>query len=201
MRSNSLKLWALLLLLLSTTAFAHAQVVNAGRQGSAPLEVGAGMSSWSTNWGPGHMIGITGYADYRPSLPGRLSGLGVEGEYRTVNWNRLYEPNNYKQVTIGAGPMYTVPFGQKFRFYGKFLLDYGSMDFTFASTPNYTHDTRLVYAPGGGAKYRVHNGFWARGDFEYQTWPHLFSATKSPTPYGFTVGMGYDVRLFRGRRE
>jgi len=184
--------------MLSVTAFAHAQVVPAARQGSAPLEVGGGMSLWSTNWGPGHMIGITGFADYHPSLPGRLNGLDVEGEYRNVNWNRSLQPKNYKQTTIGAGPMYTVPFREKFRFYGKFLLDYGSMDFTFVSMPNYTHDTRMVYAPGGGVEYRTRSGLWARGDFEYQTWPHLFSNTKSPTPYGFTFGFGYDLKLFRG---
>jgi hypothetical protein len=184
----------LLALVLSTVNVAQGQVASAATQGYTPLEVGAGVSTWSTNWGPGHMIGITSFADYHLSLPGKLRGLGVEGEYRDVNWGRDYEPSNYRQMTIGGGPLYTVPFRNHFRFYGKYLIDYGSMDFMFTPNSGYTHDTRTVYAPGAGAEYRIKNSFWGRVDFEYQTWPHLFSATTSPTPYGFTFSLGYDVR-------
>ena len=175
----------------------HGQVVPAAHQETAPLEVGIGASTWYTDWGPSPMVGITTTVDYHPPLPGKLNGLGAEFEYRDVDWHRTVQPSNYRQQTIGGGPTYSIPFRQNFRFYGKFILAEGSQDFMFPSIPGYTHDTRLVYAPGVGVQYHLLSNVWLRGDYEYQIWQPLFSPTSRPTPSGFTFGVAYDVRSFR----
>lgn len=197
MHLKPLKLRALyFLLLLPLSNVVHGQVVAAAHERSAPVEVGGGVSVWDADWGPGHMIGLTGFADIRPPVSGKLNGLGAELEFRDVDWHRQDEPPNYKQMSFGGGPIYTYPFRPNLRFYGKFLIEHGSMDFTLPNIPNYTHDSRLVYAPGGGAEYRIHNGLWARVDYEYQIWQPMFSTTDRPTPNGFTFEIGYDLQRF-----
>jgi opacity protein-like surface antigen len=63
------------------------------------------------------------------------------------------------------------------------------MDFR-TSDPTYSHDNRVVYAPGLGLEFRVFQNVWARADYEYQVWPDLFGQTSDPQ--GFTFGASYD---------
>ena len=100
--------------------------------------------------------------------------------------------------TAEGGPTYTWRRLRKFQPYGKYLMGIGSIDFDPlpGAPPTYTHDTRTIYAPGGGAQYRVFKSLWVRGDYEYQFWPNLFGA-HSLNPNGFTIGAMYD---FGGRR-
>ena len=200
MRSKPLVSWALLSAVLFTASLARhasAQVVFSAHQGTAPIQVSVGLSDWFPNWGGFKypMLGITGTADFHPPMPRRLTGLGIEGEYRTVSMRKTYQPPNYKEQTIGGGLTYTYAHGPNLRFYGKGLIALGIMDFT-STLPTYTHDTRTVFAPGGGVQYRLPSGFWLRGDYEYQFWQTMFGPNKRPTPSGITVGVGYDIRSF-----
>lgn len=61
--------------------------------------------------------------------------------------------------------------------------------------PHYTHDTRDVFASGGGLNYRLVHQLWVRADYEYQMWPDLFKKTLEPQ--GFTLGASYDFRSLR----
>jgi hypothetical protein len=140
------------------------------------------------------MLGFTGWADIHPPLPSPLNGLGVEFEYRDVNWNQgSQHPPNFRQRTLGGGPAYTWPRYRNLRPYAKALLAYGSMDFTIPELPSYTHDSRTVYVFGGGLQQRIHNRLWFRLDYEYQIWQPMFSGVNRPTPSGFTLGATYQV--------
>jgi opacity protein-like surface antigen len=72
----------------------------------------------------------------------------------------------------------------------------GSIDFPNGTT--YSHDTRAVFEPGGGADVRVWKSFSVRGEYEYQFWRHIFGP-RDLTPQGFTIGAVYDFGL-RSRR-
>jgi len=82
--------------------------------------------------------------------------------------------------------------------YGKFLIGFGSIDFATYPPHTYTHDTRNVYAPGGGFEYRLHGRLWVRADYEYQLWrPDLsadFPTGATADPQGFTLGFNYDFK-------
>ena len=199
MRSKPLFRWALFATVVSLVfaGSASAQVVFSAHQGTVPVQVGFGVSDWFPNWGGMKypMLGITGTVDFHPPMPRRLSAVGIEGEYRTVSMRKTVQPPNYKEQTIAGGLTYTYSRGQNLRFYGKGMIGLGIMDFT-STSPTYTHDSRTLYAPGGGVQYRLHSGIWLRGDYEYQFWQPLFSLTKRPTPSGLTVGVGYDLHGF-----
>jgi opacity protein-like surface antigen len=182
------------------STFARGQVMHAAEQGGIPIELFAGPSIWKSNWGSVPNFGYMALADIRPALRGKLNGIGVEVEYRDIRFRRSGQPNNFRQRTMGGGPVYSFPFRNRFRFYGKALLEYGTMDFTFKNFPGYTHDSRAVFAPGGGAQYRLTRNIWTRVDYEYQIWQPMFSATKRPTPNGYTFGISYDLRPFGGER-
>ena len=91
---------------------------------------------------------------------------------------------------------------RNFRPFGKFLIGFGGISFGQNLNPPgfkpYTHDTRTVYAPGGGFEYRVHGNLWARAEYEYERWPAL-SGRNEFSPQGFTIGAMYDIK--RGRRR
>jgi len=91
---------------------------------------------------------------------------------------------------------------RNFRPYVKGLMGFGSIYFgeclALCSTTPYTHDTRTVYAPGGGVEYRAFRSIWVRGDWEYQFWPQLTGNTYL-NPQGFTIGAVYDFSRRSGR--
>jgi hypothetical protein len=154
-----------------------------------PISLGIGPSSYDVDWGHGRMLGGTIWADWYPEkLPHILRGLGVEAEARDIGLNRSSTQTNVRQDTAGAGPIYAWRHFQNFHPYAKYLIAFGSYDFPPAGT--YSHDTRTLYAPGGGFEYRFYRQFWARADYEYQTWQTLFGTT--PNPQGFTVGVACD---------
>jgi hypothetical protein len=154
-----------------------------------PIVVGIGPSSYDVDWGHGRMFGGTIWADWYPEkLPHILRGLGVEGEARDISLNRSSSQPNLRQDTAGGGPIYAWRHFRNFHPYVKYLIAHGSMDF-YTGTP-YTHDTRTLYAPGGGIEIRFYRQFWARADYEYQTWQTLLGHT--PNPQGFTAGVAFD---------
>jgi opacity protein-like surface antigen len=56
------------------------------------------------------------------------------------------------------------------------------------------HDSRNFLGEGGGIEYRVIPRLWVRADYEHQSWPDFFKATKPAgrlDSQGFTVGAVY----------
>lgn len=162
----------------------------AGRIGHS-FSVGVGPSSYDVDWGHGRMLGGTVWADYYPQkLPQALYGLGLEAEARDISLQRSSTQTNYRTDTAGGGFIYNWHHYPNLHPYAKFLVEYGSIDFPQTAIPNYKHDTRAVYAPGGGLEYRVFGNFLTRVDYEYQVWETLLGG--HPDPQGFTVGVAYE---------
>lgn len=188
------------LLAFSVLVFSKAgisQVVPQANAGSGlAIKLGAGVSSFDVDWGHGRMLGGTLWADWHPKqISGKLYGLGIEAEARDISFNRSPSQVNFRQDTAGGGVIYNWPHYRKFRPYGKFLVSFGSMDFKIR-TP-YSHDTRVVFAPGVGFDYRMWGPIWFRADYEYQFWETLLGHT--PDPQGFTLGAAYAFGSRRGR--
>jgi opacity protein-like surface antigen len=177
---------------------AFSQVVPAATESGIPLSVGGGVSRWDVDWAHSKMEGMTLWIDWRPPyVPAILNGLAIEVEARDVNFNHGDKSATFRQDSGQGGVIYTWRHYRNFHVYGKGLIGFGNIDFGscvagcgLGQTP-YTHDTRTVYAPGGGIEYRVFRHVWARADYEYQFWPHLTGKTFL-NPQGFTVGAMYD---------
>lgn len=166
--------------------------------GGSPLTVGVGYSNFYTDWS-GRLSGPMLWADWNfdrgPSL---LHGFGIEVEARDLNYDRTGADTNLRMDTAGGGPIYTWLHYRKFHPYAKFLMSYGSIDFNIGA-PDYSHDTRTVYAPGGGIEYRVSRNVWLRGNYEYQFWTDFFNHN-ALNPQGFTIGAAYNFGDGGGRR-
>ncbi|MGD0156748.1 MAG: outer membrane beta-barrel protein [Terracidiphilus sp.] len=174
------------------------QVVPSYYARGIPVSVGVGPSIWDVDWGRGHMLGGTGWVDWYPGrVQSFVHGLGIEFEVRDVHLNRGYGQMNIRQDTAGGGPIYTPHVRGRFHPYAKFLVAQGSMDFTSPS-PTYSHDTRMLIAPGGGLEYRFAGPFKVRVDYEYQVWIGKLLGN-TPTPSGFTFGFAYDLSHPQGR--
>jgi opacity protein-like surface antigen len=121
-----------------------------------------------------------------------LQGFGVEVEGRDLNYGRTANVPTLRMDTAGGGAIYSWRHYRNFHPYAKFLVEYGSIDFNLG-VPGYTHDTRTVEVPGGGAEYHLWRNIWARGDYEYEFWPD-FVRGHALNPNGFTIGASYDFR-------
>jgi hypothetical protein len=184
---------AFIAVLVTTVIPVYSQVAPAASQGGVPLVVGAGVSDFSIDWGPGQrMEGISGWADWYPyRLPASLHGLGIEVEGRDIDFGRPANIPRMRQDTGLGGAIYTWNRYRNFRPYAKYLFGIGSIEFPPSGT--YSHDTFLVLSPGGGVEYHAWRHVWIRGDYEYQFWHHTFGNTDL-TPTGFTIGASYDFR-------
>jgi hypothetical protein len=175
----------------AVTVPAFSQAAPAYQRNTLDLSVGAGASSYDVDWGHGRMYGATVWADWYPQwMPQALHGLGVEVEARDISFDRHLPPQeNIRQDTAGGGPIFAWRHFRNFHPYAKYLISYGSYDFTSPS-PTYSHDTRTVGAPGGGFEIRIFRPIWLRGDYEYQTWQKLLG--KTPNPQGISAGIAYN---------
>jgi opacity protein-like surface antigen len=175
---------------------AFSQVVPAAYKGGRlPLSIGIGPSSYDVDWGHGRMYGGTIWADWYPAqLPQILHGLGIEVEARDISLHQncsspgFCPQKNMRQDTAGGGPIFTWRHYRDFHPYAKFMIEDGSVD--FYPLPGYSHDTRTLFAFGGGFEYRIFHQIWARADYEYQNWGTLLGNTLNPQ--GVTVGVAYD---------
>lgn len=186
---------ALLFVVAAIPAFS--QVTPQATQGSIPVVVGLGGADFSVDWGPGkRMQGITAWADLYPfGFSRHLSGLGLELEGRDLNFNKP-QGSNLRQDTGMGGLIYAFPHYKVFRPYVRYVAGIGSLDFPPAPKSTYSHDTFLVYAPGGGAEVRLWQHIWFRGDYEYQFW-HAVLGPHDLTPQGVSFGVSYDLRPVR----
>jgi opacity protein-like surface antigen len=184
-------------LLLAATFPVSAQVVPAAEQHGLPLVVGVGFSDFNSDWNygvrGGRLAGGTVWADWNfYGGPSFLHGLGIEAEARDLNYARTGNVPNLRQDTAEIGAIYTWRHYHRFHPYAKFLAGLGSIDFQHTN-PHYAHDTRTVYAPGGGVEYRAWRNVWVRADYEYQYWPNFFWH-ETMEPNGVTIGVSYDFR-------
>jgi hypothetical protein len=149
-------------------------------------------SNYSTDWS-GRLAGPTLWIDWNfyrgPSV---LRGLGIEVEGRDLNYTRTGGDPKLRQDTVEGGAIYSCLHYRNFHPYAKFLAGYGSIDFN-VNLPGYTHDSRTVYAPGGGVEYRAWRNVWVRSDYEYQFWTDFFHH-HALNPNGLTIGVPYDFR-------
>lgn len=174
---------------------AHSQVAPAASRTQASLSAGGGLSWYSLDWGFSRkMLGIDAWIDYTlPGMPHRLQGLGIEAEGRDINYDKPSSLSRMRQDTLLGGPIYTWPRFHRFKPYAKYLIGIGSIDFPPYGT--YGHDTRTVFAPGGGIDYQFTQHLKARADYEYQFW-HALLGPNDLNPQGVTFGVLY---TFGGR--
>jgi opacity protein-like surface antigen len=181
-------------LLLSTALPALAQVTPQATSFSLPFYAGGGYSRFSPDYGPGRTIdGLNFYAGLTfYSLPLHLSGLGVEGEWRSIFFNQstgpTYNINAVKETTMGGGVNYKILHWQRVHPYAKALIEYGKQ--TYDVQGDFITDK--VYVMGGGAELRAWHNIWLRGDYSYEDWPNLVSLNKNSNPVGVTIGLTYD---------
>lgn len=173
----------------------HAQVTYSASEEKQQFTVGVGVANFSDDWGIQNprQIGLTMWIDWRPPfVPSVLNGLGVEFEGRTLQWaTPSYIPGHRMDTALG-GPIYQFRRHRWIRPYVKYLLGIGSID--FPNPTAYSHDTRTVYEPGGGADVRLWNRLSVRGEYNYQYWHEIFGPNDL-TPNGFSVGAVYDFGL------
>jgi opacity protein-like surface antigen len=183
------------LIFIGAALSARAQVTYSASEGKQPFTVGVGVANFSDDWGvqDPRQIGITMWVDWRPPfVPAVLDGLGVEFEGRTVHWDTpSYLPGHRMDTALG-GAIYQFRRPRLIRPYGKFLLGIGSID--FPNPTDYSHDTRTVYEPGGGADVRIWNRLSVRGEYNYQFWHETFGPNDL-NPNGFSFGAVYDFGL------
>jgi opacity protein-like surface antigen len=188
--------------ILAVTSFAAvsqaiSQTVPAAYQGRLPFTIGGGASNFNVDWGQNRMFGYSIWGDWHPgNLPRLLDGLGIEAEGRDLDFGSTHPAPSFRQVTLGAGPIYSYRHFARFRPYGKALIEYGRLDDSTGFV------TDKVYAPALGFEYHAIQRLWVRADYEYQVWPNLLNGKngyygKSLDPQGFTLGVSYDFRSFR----
>jgi hypothetical protein len=182
-------------LFVSMSIPAVSQVSPHATEGGFPLAVGVGYSNFDSDWN-GRLGGPSIWVNWNiyrgPSL---LRGFGIEAEGRDLNYNRTGGVPNLREDSALGGPIYTWRHYRKIQPYAKALIGIGSIDFKSVD-PNYSHDTRTVYAPGGGVNFHMFQSFWVRGDYEYQFWPN-FIHQHALNPEGFTIGAYYDFHDVR----
>ncbi len=184
------------LLLFSSTLPLFSQVSPEAREGGWPIVIGGGFSDFATDYhGSNRMEGVTAWVDWNfYSAPGWLSGFGLEVEGHTI---RFGVPSGFSQLredTGEGGAIYTWRHDPNFHPYAKLLAGMGSIDFPPTVGPSgpttYSHDTRHLISPGGGAEFRAYRNIWVRADYEYQFWQSIFGAS-GIRPNGFTIGVSY----------
>jgi opacity protein-like surface antigen len=186
-----LKLVLSLVFFSSTALTSLSQIAPSATQGGIPLTAGVGFSQYDSDWS-GWISGATLWLDWNLNrMPQKLQGLGLEAEGRDLSFNRTGWQPKLRQDTAEGGAIYHWPYFERFHPYAKFMAGYGSIDFNNTRNPYYTHDTRTILAPGGGADYRIWRNVWLRGDYEYQFWTHFYN-NHALTPAGFTIGATYD---------
>jgi opacity protein-like surface antigen len=170
---------------------------------SPPLSVGFAYSNFNSDYNSslgsgGRLNGATIWADWNfYNAPPLWDGFGIEVEGRELNHGRSGDDPKPRQETIAGGAIYTTHFYRRFHPYAKFLVGLGGTYFgADPSQPNYTHDTRTVFAPGVGADTRFYKSLWLRVNYEIQFWPD-FARGHTLNPNGIDIGVSYDFKAFR----
>jgi hypothetical protein len=187
------------LLIASASVPALSQVVPSAQQGGGlGVRVGAGYSNFATDWS-GRLGGPTVWVDFDvPKVPPSLSGLQLEVQGRDLNYNRTGADSKLRYYSFAGGVNYAWRYDPAFHPYAKFMIGLGYMSWgpeSLITAPNYKHDSRIFYSPGGGVDVRAYKRLWVRGEYEYQWWADFLNG-HALTPHGFTVGAFYDFSRF-----
>jgi hypothetical protein len=189
----------LLILSLSAGLPMFCQVAPDAENKTIPISIGAGFSSFYTDWS-GYENGPVAWIDWHfHRLPPVLDGLGVEAEGRDLNYGRTGDIPDLRESTVGGGVIYTfhqIP-APNFHLYGKYLIDYGR---AYVASPSLhivpQAKACIVHAPGVGVEVRAWRTLWVRGDYEWQFWPGVPNVpghTSALTPRGLTIGASYHL--------
>ncbi len=150
---------------------------------TASLQVGAGYTIASPDYGQKKIQGFTGFVDYDFGLH-----FGIEGDAHVVN---LITPTDIAENSYLAGPRIIYPYRGRFNFYGKALV--GESTFKVLETQDNQgqyNGTYFTYALGGGLDYRASHHIVIRAiDVESQKWPSY--GRNGLTPLVFTFGAAY----------
>jgi hypothetical protein len=190
------------LLFFAVAAHVFPQTVPAAHLGVWEVTAGAGYTSITgidaTSGNP-LLEGVTGWSDVYPNFigPRFLHGLGMEAKGYAgyaVGINPIIGTHDVilnLQKAYGGGAIYSWRHFSRFRPYGKYLMEFGTLDFN-SHSPSYTSDTRTLYVPGGGIDCKVLPRIWVRADYERQAWHNLF-ATPGLFEQVVTVGAFYQL--------
>lgn len=173
-----------LILALSLTGQARAQAIPTATT-PASLEVGAGYSVASPDYGQKNLQGFTGFADLNIGLH-----WGVEADAHIVD---LITPTDIGENSYMIGPRYRFPFGH-FNLYAKGMAGYGNFRVleTQDNQGQYT-GYYFAYGLGGGLEYRASEHIVIRAiDVDWQKWPNY--AKDGLTPIVYTFGVAYHFR-------
>jgi hypothetical protein len=182
----------LVVLLLCAPRPAAAQAALHAEETMSPWSLGAGFSNFDLDWGHNRrMDGITAWVDWRiPTHIPLLNRVGIEGEGREIDFLKPSSFHVMRQETALGGVTVELPGHRRLHPYAKYLMGVGSVHF---ASSGYSHDSRKVYAPGGGVDWRLHHyGLSVRAEYEYQYWHHLFGP-HDLSPNGVTVGVVWNV--------
>lgn len=163
--------------------------------GGSSLSVGSSFALFNADLGKNRLDGVTVWGDWQPKfLPRIPRGLGIELQVRDLSFGTTTAPPAVTRLaTFGGGPVYTYHRYPRFRPYAKLIFDYGEIDWANPN-PVFKHETRTVYAPGGGFEARVFRQFWFRTDYEYQFWQRINGYMIDPQ--GFSFGVSYHLNRF-----
>jgi hypothetical protein len=144
------------------------------------LQVGAGWSFASPDYGQREIQGISAFADWD-----FMRHVGVEAELHQIS---LITPTDLAENSYLIGPRVIYPRGH-FKFYAKGLLGVGNLVIQEQQDNiGRNNGTSFAIAVGGGVDYLATRRLTIRPfDFEYQHWNYLTGLT----PTVITIGAAY----------
>jgi len=200
LKLNSILIPAVLFLAASLPL--SSQTLPAARQGGLPIMVGAGVSDFEMDFGPGRrMLGPSVWAVWNfYNAPRLLNGFGIVVEGHDIAYDRPAAFARMRQLTGEGGGIYTWRRFRKVHPYAEAMAGIGSIDFPAPRGSTYNHDTFTINSWAVGGEYDLYRSIWLRGDWEYQFWHHTFGSNDL-NPEGFTVGLSYDFRQLHFHRH
>lgn len=172
---------ALLIASFTAVSALHGQALPSATGGGLSIQVGAGVSIASPDYGDTKVKGITAFGNV--DLP---MGLGLDVEYHDVN---IITPRDVGESSFMGGLRFGVAKGH-FYPYVKALAGVGTLSFQQGYYVSSSSSSYGAYGVGGGLEFRAKKHLVVRiVDLEYQDW-HSFPPN-GLTPYIITFGVGY----------
>ena len=163
-------------LVFSAPSFAQVQPAATGRQ--TDLGIGGGMDYWRGDWGKIVRLGPSAWV-----TADLWHGLGINAEAHTLIAGGDNTAQRYKYIVGEGGAIYTYHHWRRFAPYAKYELGFASLNWPHKPTATYVHDTRNIWAMGGGFEYKLWRYVWVRGDYTYDGFPKLLQPRNQAAPY------------------
>ena len=178
-------------LVFSAPSFAQVQPAATGRQ--TDLGIGGGMDYWRGDWGQIVRLGPSAWV-----TADLWHGLGINAEAHTLIAGGDNTAQRYKYIVGEGGAIYTYHHWRRFAPYAKYELGFASLNWPHKPTATYVHDTRNIWAMGGGFEYKLWRYVWVRGDYTYDGFPNFYSPVtrqhRTLDPAGFALGATYHFK-------